>query len=197
MTGTIWTGEVSADDVIPALDANFPQFQSFAVITDVQGEFVNANGTLATVGFNANGAPLGDYDLELTANKSSDSKFTDGLQNTVAASFTNGTLTVVEPGDFNRDLHVDASDVLSMMQALTNPATYESTHGNLTNAQLTVLGDVNNDGKFNNADLQALLNLLHSGGGSADPVPEPASWVLAFLALAMVAGSRLYARCVR
>jgi len=36
----------------------------------------------------------------------------------------------------------------------------------------------------NNGDLQALLNLPQSGGGSTDSVPEPASALLALLALA-------------
>jgi hypothetical protein len=59
------------------------------------------------------------------------------------------------------------------------------------------IGDVNGDGKFNNADLQYLLTTLKNGGGSADPVPEPASWVLAFLALAIVSGTRFCVSCVR
>ncbi len=40
------------------------------------------------------------------------------------------------------------------------------------------MGDLNGDGVVNNADLQALLNLLKSGGGSSDAVPEPAALVL-------------------
>jgi hypothetical protein len=38
----------------------------------------------------------------------------------------------------------------------------------------------------NNADLQALINLLQSGGGSTNPVPEPSTFVLAVLAALMV-----------
>jgi hypothetical protein len=53
----------------------------------------------------------------------------------------------------------------------------------------TLLGDINGDAKFTNTDLQAFLNYRKSGGGSADPVPEPASWVLACLAFAMVSGN--------
>jgi len=40
------------------------------------------------------------------------------------------------------------------------------------------IGDINGDGVVNNADLQALLSLLQSGGGSNAAVPEPASLVL-------------------
>jgi hypothetical protein len=80
-------------------------------------------------------------------------------------------------GDFNRDGHVTAADVVAMEQALTNLPAYQTTNG-LTNAQLMSIGDINADGMVNNADLQALLNLLKSGGGSTDPAPEPASIVL-------------------
>jgi hypothetical protein len=66
-----------------------------------------------------------------------------------------------------------------MMQALANLSDYELSHGNLTAPQIQLLGDINGDGQFNNADLQALLNNLLSGGGSAAPVPEPSTLVLA------------------
>jgi hypothetical protein len=80
-------------------------------------------------------------------------------------------------GDFNRDGHVNAADVLAMEQSLTNLPGYETAKG-LTNSQLLAIGDINGDGVVNNADLQALLNLLKSGGGSTDPVPEPSSLLL-------------------
>jgi hypothetical protein len=100
-------------------------------------------------------------------------------------------------GDFNLDGHINASDIAGMEQALTNLSAYEQSHGNLMDSQVKSLGDINQDGKFNNADLQALLTLLKSGGGSSDPVPEPASWILASLALMMVSGTRFSVRCVR
>jgi hypothetical protein len=94
--------------------------------------------------------------------------------------YSTGVLTVTNtvPGDFNRDGHVDAADILAMQQALANPTAYQAAHSNLTAAQLLDIEDVNGDGKFNNADLQSLLTTLKSGGGSADSVPEPASLVL-------------------
>jgi hypothetical protein len=114
--------------------------------------------------------------------------------------YTTGTLSVVATfyaGDFNRDGHVNAADILPMEQALTNLSAYKATYApGITDPQLALIEDVNGDGSFNNADLQYLLNTLKSGGGSADSVPEPASWVLAFLALAMVAGTRSCVSCV-
>jgi hypothetical protein len=82
-------------------------------------------------------------------------------------------------GDFNRDGHVDAADILPMEQALTNLSDYKATYApGITDPQLAFIEDVNQDGSFNNADLQFLLDTLKSGGGSADSVPEPASIAL-------------------
>ena len=53
----------------------------------------------------------------------------------------------------------------------------------LSDTNLLAIGDINGDGNLNNADLQALLTLLKSGGGSVAAVPEPASIVLLALAL--------------
>ena len=66
-----------------------------------------------------------------------------------------------------------------MMSALANLSGYDAAHSNLTATQLLDIEDVNHDGVVNNADLQSLLNLLQSGGGSADTVPEPSSgWLV-------------------
>jgi hypothetical protein len=53
--------------------------------------------------------------------------------------------------------------------------------------QLALIEDVNGDGSFTNADLQFLINNLKSGGGSSDPVPEPASVVMLSLGVLAVA----------
>jgi hypothetical protein len=100
--------------------------------------------------------------------------------------FTTGVLSVTATfyaGDFSRDGHVNAADVLAMERALADLPDYQTAKG-LTAAQLLLVGDVNGDGKVNNADLQSLLTLLQSGGGSNNSVPEPGSAILAALSLA-------------
>jgi hypothetical protein len=100
-------------------------------------------------------------------------------------------IQIVRPtGDFNFDGHVDASDIAAMESALANPSAYEAAH-DLTAANLVSLGDVNGDGKFTNADLQAFESYLIAGDGSVSTVPEPASLVLLGLAVpALVATGR-------
>jgi endoglucanase len=85
-----------------------------------------------------------------------------------------------KPGDFNRDGHVDASDIAAMEAALSNLSGWESseTAQGLNSTQEKIIADVNGDGVVNNADLQALIQLIQSGGGSTDAVPEPASLLL-------------------
>ncbi len=75
-------------------------------------------------------------------------------------------------GDFNRDGHVNAADIPSMMQALTDLNAYKTNYF-LSTANLTAIGDFDTDGRFTNADMQGLLSLLASGGGSVTAVPEP------------------------
>ena len=72
--------------------------------------------------------------------------------------------------------------------ALTNPIAYKAVTG-LNDGQIRDIGDINGDGFFNNADLQAILDLLKSGGGSTS-VPEPSTFVLAVLAFGMALSCR-------
>jgi beta-glucanase (GH16 family) len=88
-------------------------------------------------------------------------------------------------GDVNRDGHLDARDIADMETALTDPSTFAAAHG-VTTAQLALMGDLNADSKFNNADVQMLLSVLKSGGGSTDVVPEPSTFVLLALGALMV-----------
>jgi hypothetical protein len=91
------------------------------------------------------------------------------------------------PGDFDRDGLVTVSDLSAMMAALDDLAAYQSDK-NLTSDQLLAIGDLNEDGKLTNADVQGLLILLADGGGtgSVSLVPEPSAVLLsafAFVAL--------------
>jgi polygalacturonase len=92
---------------------------------------------------------------------------------------TNLTTTGVKllPGDFNRDGHVDASDISALTGALSDLATYQQTN-NLSDAQMEVIFDLNNDFQINNSDIQAFLTLLQSGLGSTSAVPEPTTFAL-------------------
>jgi len=99
-----------------------------------------------------------------------------------SGSLTSLTLTAILRGDFNRDGHVNAADVPPMLTALADLNTFQSARG-LSATDLLTIGDIDHDGRVTNGDVQSLLNLLKSGGGSITAVPEPASIVLLALAL--------------
>jgi hypothetical protein len=192
LTSSIWTGHVSPSNVLPSLGGNDPQFKSFTLFTNTAGEFVNANGTLATVTFQALTATPGDFAIKMTGTKDpgSDSQFTSGLGAAVPATFNSGTLTVVALGDFDRNGQTNLADVSEMLEALVDLSTYKSSKG-LSEAGLVALGDFNNSGAVTNADIQGLLNLLAGGGGSVHSVPEPAGLALAAAGLVpLLAGLR-------
>jgi streptogramin lyase len=108
--------------------------------------------------------------------------------------YTSGALAVVsvnfQPGDFNRDGHVDAADIVAMEKALVDLHSYQLSKS-LSDAQLLAIGDVNGDGKVDNADLQSLIGYLNSGSGSTASVPEPMGLVLVLCAVP------LCSRCFR
>jgi hypothetical protein len=103
------------------------------------------------------------------------------------------------PGDFNLDHHVDDADFVHMMAALTDISAFQSAHSDLSSSDLLSIEDVNGDGKFTNADLQALIDLLQAGQGSTS-VPEPeAGLLLAIggLVLALLAVCQRKSSCER
>jgi T5SS/PEP-CTERM-associated repeat protein len=89
-------------------------------------------------------------------------------------------------GDFNRDGHADASDITAMLAALTDLNTFKS-RNDLSDADLRSIGDIDGSGAVTNADINALIGLLRTGGGSLAPVPEPTSNVLIVMALPGIA----------
>ncbi len=92
-------------------------------------------------------------------------------------------------GDFNLDGQRSMADISEMLSALTNLDAFEASH-DLQDADVSAIADVNQDGQITNADLQALLLLLKSGGQSANPVPEPSGLVLIGSALMVFAWRR-------
>jgi hypothetical protein len=88
-------------------------------------------------------------------------------------------------GDLNFDGHVNATDIGIMELALSNLNSYLTTYGTangVTSANIGSYSDVTGGGAYNNGNLQSLLTLLKTGGGSTTSVPEPASLVLLGLA---------------
>ncbi len=85
------------------------------------------------------------------------------------------------PGDFNRDGQTDVSDLSAMISALSDLTGYKASQ-NLSDAQLEVIGDLNNDFALNYSDLQAFMILLKGGLGTTTTVPEPATFALAAIA---------------
>jgi GH35 family endo-1,4-beta-xylanase len=126
---------------------------------------VNTDGTVTL----PNGAFYGDYAAIINGKS---------YTFTYDAS-TNSYQVVVTPvlGDFNRDGHVTAADVVAMEAALADLPDYEAAQG-MNSTYLDSIGDFNHDGVVNNADLQGLLDYLKSGGGSSGAVPEPVSLAL-------------------
>src|SRR5262249_40076910 len=99
-------------------------------------------------------------------------------------------------GDIDRDGQVNVADIAVAETALADLSGYQATHGNITNAQLLSIGDLNGDGRVTNADLQGLINLLANGGGSGslNAVPEPPGWILAFFAFPIGMASAVVAK---
>ena len=68
-------------------------------------------------------------------------------------------LVPLRTGDLDRNGQVDISDLAVQMTALSDISAYQSRQ-QLSDPDLLTVADVNHDGAFDNADLQALLVLL-------------------------------------
>ena len=70
--------------------------------------------------------------------------------------------------DFNQDGSVTAADIPPMMAALAQ-LNSSPTAADFASTDLLSMGDVNGDGVFNNADVQALLTMLKSSSAGRRP----------------------------
>jgi hypothetical protein len=96
-----------------------------------------------------------------------------------------GSASAILPGDFNFDGSVDSLDIRAMEYALADESAYKADY-NLDESNFKKVADINKDGVVNNADLQALLNLLKASDGQTISVPEPSTLVLAVLAFGLI-----------
>jgi autotransporter-associated beta strand protein len=109
------------------------------------------------------------------------------LSNTGEVSPGGPVVTIL--GDFNRDGHVNAADLLAMAQALTDLNAFKTNYF-LSADNLKAMGDFDADGQVTNLDMQGLANLLLAGGGSVAAVPEPTTFVLLSLGSFIVFAGR-------
>src|SRR5262249_33485214 len=91
-------------------------------------------------------------------------------------------------GDIDGNSLFNNNDLAALMQCLPDPSTYQQAHG-FTPADMMLVTDINRDGKFDNADLQAEISFLQTGVLPSPPaapasVPEPAT--LGMMAIAML-----------
>jgi hypothetical protein len=112
--------------------------------------------------------------------------FTDGFEDDAAAA---SVYNAIMRGDLNLDSQKTSADISLMMQALTNPGAFQA-NNKLSGMEFMAIADVNQDGQITNADLQALLLLLKTGGQSTNPVPEPSGLVLMSAAVIVLAWRR-------
>jgi endonuclease I len=147
-----------------------------AVSTDLAAFSNLAAGSHSIFDADVNTSSLGTFSVTYTLGVS-DQTLPGAIANTSLTLTVMATVNAYAPGDFNLDQHVDAADIMPMLQTLTDPSGYESQYG-VSPTILAEIGDVDDDGSMTNADLQALENELIADQGSSTSVPEPASLVL-------------------
>jgi hypothetical protein len=78
-----------------------------------------------------------------------------------AAAIKAAVTSTLLRGDINLDGQVNVVDLITFLHALTDLGAYQQAN-NLSDSQFLAVADVNKDGIVNNADLQALIDLLKS-----------------------------------
>ena len=141
----------------------------------VTGNFNAATGVLTLSG----SAVPNDYKIALRAVTFSNGSTAAAGTRTISFSLNDGAAVsntatkqisvqknnALLAGDFTLDGHVNGADVSAMLTALADLNAFKTSHS-LSAADLLAVGDVNHNGSVTNADLQSLLSLLVSGGGS-------------------------------
>ena len=168
-------------------------------LTPANGAYFSINGGNTVINtFNGTGGG----DLSDWAGATYDS-YNASLTAGVELAVSPGDITAMDvigydpliPGDFNRDGHLNAADIVIMLQALADSNSFK-TSNDLTAAAFTKLADLNGDGQVTNADMQYILNDLLAGNGSTAAVSEPASFVLLAIILPVVIARACWQRTV-
>ena len=173
------TGAVNSGGTFYKTD-NITQLTDGATVSSIYGNTqynwkIHYNGKI-TWGTSAAGATVADYSNSTVFKVDWTDTPPDGTYKDVVL-IGDSLQTSLVKGDLDRDGHVTGADIQAMETALASLTAF-STSKHLTLVEISQIGDVNSSGAFNNADLQALLAVLASGGGSAAAVPEPAAGLL-------------------
>ena len=179
---SFFSGPSGGTSIGPAVGVNFGTPAGGGGIALPQGVWTFGSITATAP---AGTGSVGVYLLNINANSNAYFAFDD-------TSLTIGGTAPPAPGDYNKDGHVNASDINALNLALTNLSLYKTTYS-VSDADLAAINNIPNDSgsNLNNCKLQALENLLIAGNGSISAVPEPASFVmLALGGLAFVAARK-------
>jgi hypothetical protein len=167
---TFYNGPSGGTQVGPAIGVNFgtPAGGGGIALPQNTWEFGSITATAP-----AGTGSVGAYLLNINANSNAYFAFDD-----TSLTIATGPPPPA-PGDYNKDGHVNASDINALELALTNLTLYKSTYS-VSNSDLAAINNIPNDSGANldNSKLQALENLIIAGNGTTSAVPEPSSLVL-------------------
>jgi hypothetical protein len=103
-------------------------------------------------------------------------------------------------GDVNQDNSINVADVQALSSALINLDAFPASHPMLSQSQISLMLNIDQESGVDNLDIQALLNLLANsatGSGQLQAVPEPAAGAIAICGALIVVGVRRRCRAWR